>query len=425
MRPEAVGICGSEVEGYLGHMGNRTPPLVMGHEFAGVVVAAGAGAGAWEGARVTVNPLAGCGHCRLCAAGQENLCPRRTLIGVHHDGAFADLVTAPAANVRALPDDVTARVGALVEPLANGVHAVRLGLAGDPVARAVVLGAGTIGLMTLQAALLSGIEHVSVLEPQAQRRERALALGAHEAFGDRDEALEAVREATDGLGADLVLDAVGAQATRAMALELLRPGGQAVYIGLAADDTTLGFHGIVRGQLGLRGSYAYTMADFEQALAWLADGRASVGELPAVQPLDDGPDAFARLAGGPAARDGQGLPRRRRTGRLSGGRARRAHGAGHRRLERHRPGHRARLRRRRRARARRGAAPRAHRGRRPPGATSSPIASTSPIARPSRALAGAWRPRARCTRSSPRRGRTSRRAASSSSRPRPSTTSSR
>jgi threonine dehydrogenase-like Zn-dependent dehydrogenase len=153
--------------------------------------------------------------------------------------------------------------------------------------------------MTLQAALLSGIEHVSVLEPQAQRRERALALGAHEAFSDDDQALEAVREATDGLGADLVLDAVGAQATRAMALELLRPGAQAVYIGLAADDTTLGFHGIVRGQLGLRGSYAYTMADFEQALAWLADGRASVGELPAVQPLDDGPDAFARLAEGP------------------------------------------------------------------------------------------------------------------------------
>jgi threonine dehydrogenase-like Zn-dependent dehydrogenase len=138
-----------------------------------------------------------------------------------------------------------------------------------------------------------------VLEPQAQRRERALALGAHAAFGDGDEALEAVRAASDGLGADLVLDAVGAQATRAMALALLRPGAQAVCIGLAADDTTLGFHGIVRGQLGLRGSYAYTMADFEQALEWLADGRASVGELTAVRPLEEGPDAFARLAEGP------------------------------------------------------------------------------------------------------------------------------
>jgi threonine dehydrogenase-like Zn-dependent dehydrogenase len=290
VRPSAVGICGSEVEGYLGHMGNRTPPLVMGHEFAGVVVAAGEGAGRWEGARVAVNPLLGCGRCRLCEAGKENLCPERTLIGVHHDGAFADLVPAPAANVRALPDGMAARTGALVEPLANGVHAVRLGLAGGPVRRAVVLGAGTIGLMTLQAALLSGIEHVAVLEPQDQRRERALALGAHE--------VHAAAEEVPG-DADLTLDAVGAQATRRLALELLAPGARAVYVGLAADDTTLGFHHVVRGQLTLQGSYAYTMADFEQALEWLAGERVSVGDLAAVRPLSDGPEAFARLAAGP------------------------------------------------------------------------------------------------------------------------------
>jgi (R,R)-butanediol dehydrogenase / meso-butanediol dehydrogenase / diacetyl reductase len=290
VRPAAVGICGSEVEGYLGRMGNRTPPLVMGHEFAGVVVAAGDGAGGWEGARVAVNPLAGCGRCRLCAAGKENLCPERTLIGVHHDGAFADLVRAPAANVRALPDGMAARTGALVEPLANGVHAVRLGLAGGPVRRAVVLGAGTIGLMTLQAALLSGIEHVAVLEPQDERRDRALALGAHEVHGAAEEVLGDV---------DLTLDAVGAQATRRLALALLAPGARAVYIGLAADETNLGFHHVVRGQLTLQGSYAYTMPDFEQALEWLADGRVSVGELAAVRPLSDGPGAFASLAAGP------------------------------------------------------------------------------------------------------------------------------
>jgi threonine dehydrogenase-like Zn-dependent dehydrogenase len=299
VRPAAVGICGSEVEGYLGHMGNRTPPLVMGHEFAGVVVAAGEGAAPWEGARVAVNPLAGCGRCRLCAAGRENLCPRRTLIGVHHDGAFADLVRAPAANVRALPDAMTARTGALVEPLANGVHAVRLGLAGEPVDRALVIGAGTIGLMTLQAALLSGIEHIAVLEPHAERRERALALGAHEAYGDAESAAEALRAATDGLGADLTLDAVGAEVTRRLAVTLVAPGARAVCIGLAADATTLGFHDVVRGQITIQGSYAYTMADFEQALEWLAENRVSVGELAAVRPLEDGPDAFARLASGP------------------------------------------------------------------------------------------------------------------------------
>jgi threonine dehydrogenase-like Zn-dependent dehydrogenase len=303
LQPQAVGICGSEVEGYLGHQANRTPPLVMGHEFAGVVVRAGADAAELEGARVAVNPLSGCGQCRLCRTGYANLCRDRKLIGVHSDGAFADLVRAPAASARVLPDGVSARTGALVEPLANGVHAVRLGLARGPVGRAVVLGAGTIGLVTLQAALLAGIEHVALLEPQADRRERAASLGAHATYGSDGEALDAEHAATDGLGADLVLDAVGAEATRRLALELLRPGGHAVYVGLAADDTTIGFHDVVRGQLALEGSYAYTMDDFEQAFEWLVGGHASLGELGPVRPLDDGPDAFAALAGGPPPAD--------------------------------------------------------------------------------------------------------------------------
>src|SRR3954449_1121438 len=126
LEAEAVGICGSEVEGYLGHMGNRTPPLVMGHEFAGRVVAAGDGVSELEGRRVAVNPLSGCGDCRLCNAGHSNLCLHRVLVGVHVPGAFADFVKVRAADARVLPDGVSSRVGALMEPLANGVHAVRL-----------------------------------------------------------------------------------------------------------------------------------------------------------------------------------------------------------------------------------------------------------------------------------------------------------
>jgi threonine dehydrogenase-like Zn-dependent dehydrogenase len=295
LRPEAVGICGSEIEGYLGHMGNRTPPLVMGHEFAGTVIAAGDGAEEWVGRRVAVNPIESCGECRLCRTGNENICPERTLIGIHSSGAFADLVRAPAANARELPDGVSSRVGALVEPLANGVHAVRLGLDGFDVERSVVLGAGTIGLVTLQAARLAGIPYVGVLELSEERRAQARALGADEVFGDVGEAAEAI----GGMGADLVLDAVGAQATRAAALELVRPGGRAVYVGLAADDTTLGFHDVVRRQVTLQGSYAYTMADYDQAHQWLISGEASLGDLPDVLPLEDGPDMFARLAKGP------------------------------------------------------------------------------------------------------------------------------
>jgi 2-desacetyl-2-hydroxyethyl bacteriochlorophyllide A dehydrogenase len=288
VQPQAVGICGSEIEGYLGHMGNRTPPLIMGHEFAGLVVAAGGDAKALEGERVAVNPLSGCGECRLCRSGLTNLCRDRKLIGVHSAGAFADLVRAPAASARRLPEGVSARAGAMAEPLANGVHAVGLGMAHGAVERAVVLGAGTIGIVTLQAALLAGIERVEVVEPQPERRALAKQLGAHETHEQRAEP-----------DADLVIDAVGRQATRALGLELLRPGGRLVCIGLANDDTTLGFHGVVRNQLAIQGSYAYTMEEYETALAHLVNGRAKLGELKAVEPLEDGPDAFARLAGGP------------------------------------------------------------------------------------------------------------------------------
>jgi 2-desacetyl-2-hydroxyethyl bacteriochlorophyllide A dehydrogenase len=285
VRPEAVGICGSEVEGYLGHMGNRIPPLIMGHEFAGTVIAAGEGASELEGARVAVNPLSGCGQCRLCRAGDTNLCRERVLIGVHAPGAFADFVTVPAADARVLPDGVSSRLGALMEPLANGVHAVRLAPPGAE--RAVVVGAGTIGLVTLQAALLLGIPHVAVVERHEARRDRALALGGHAGEAEPGEA-------------DLVLDAVGAEATRRLGLELLRPGGTMVCIGLAADDTTLGFHDVVRSQHRIQGSYAYTMPDFEQAHEWIVSGQADLGDdLTAVRPLEDGPEQFARLAGGP------------------------------------------------------------------------------------------------------------------------------
>jgi threonine dehydrogenase-like Zn-dependent dehydrogenase len=302
VRPEAVGICGSEIEGYLGKMGNRTPPLVMGHEFAGTVTEVGEGVEEdLVGREVAVNPLSSDGTCPLCRGGYTNLCPNRRLIGIHSPGGFAEYALAPVQNVYPLPEGVEARTGALAEPLANGVHAVRLGLAGHLVEHAVVAGAGTIGLMCLQAAVLDGIPEVSVVEPHEARREQALELGARAAYASGEEAREALEEPTEGLGADLVIDAVGAEVTRRMAVgELLRPGGCAVFVGLHDDDTTLGFHGVVRGQLDLQGSYAFTAEDYEQALEWLVEGRAGIGELPPVLPLEEGPSAFAELVRGPS-----------------------------------------------------------------------------------------------------------------------------
>ena len=157
-----------------------------------------------------------------------------------------------------------------------------------------MLGGGTIGLVTLQAALLSGIEQVALLEPQPERRERARASAPTRSTARRGGGARATSPPTS-------CSTRSARRRRARRRAAGAPGGQAVYIGLAADDTTLGFHGIVRGQLTLQGSYAYTMDDFEQAFEWLVSGQASLGELPAVRPLEDGPARSPRSRR-PAAR---------------------------------------------------------------------------------------------------------------------------
>ena len=291
VQSEAAGICGSEVEGYLGRMSNRVPPLVMGHEFAGTVTGVGAGVDrSWVGKRVAVNPIVGCGHCRYCVRGDRNLCPERFLVGVGVPGGFASTAVVPERCLFEMPAGMDARLGALVEPLANGVHAIRSGAPAGATS-AVVIGAGTIGLACMQAALLHGIELVTVLERHPTRRDHALRLGAHEAFASGDELKP---------GVDLVVDAAGADDTRRLAIEL-NPAGTAVFIGLHHDQTPLPWHTVIRGNHTVKGVFGYSDADFQQALDWLAEGRAGIGDLKAVLPLEEGPDAFATLAEGPTA----------------------------------------------------------------------------------------------------------------------------
>src|SRR5437867_7828855 len=295
VQPEAAGICGSEIEGYLGRMSNRTPPLVMGHEFAGTVTAAGSGAGGeWAGRRAAVNRRLSCRSCARCVAGERNLCAQRRLIGVHVAGGFAERVAVPAANLIALPDRVDTRTGALVEPLANAVHAVGLGRRLVATETATVFGAGTIGLFALHAARAAGIADVRVVEPYAARRAAAVAAGARAAHAD---AADLARERR----ADLVIDAVGATVTRRAALDVVRPGGAVVLLGLHEEESALSFHRIVRDQVALQGSFAYSDADFAAALELLTSGKVSLGELTGTRPLAAGPEAFATLAAGPTA----------------------------------------------------------------------------------------------------------------------------
>jgi threonine dehydrogenase-like Zn-dependent dehydrogenase len=183
--------------------------------------------------------------------------------------------------------DMAARLGALVEPLANGVHAIRKG-APDRASSAVVIGAGTIGLACMQAALLHGIENVTVIEHHPTRRAQALRLGARAAHASVDDVKG---------GVDLVVDAVGSEATRLLAIELLGPGGTAVFIGMHDDETALPWRRVIRGNHRSRRLRVFRRR-FQQALDWLADGRRALRSEGAAA-LEDRPDAFATLAKGP------------------------------------------------------------------------------------------------------------------------------
>jgi threonine dehydrogenase-like Zn-dependent dehydrogenase len=288
VKTEAAGICGSEVEGYLGRMSNRNPPLVMGHEYAGLVTEVGEGVDPlWSHRRVAGNPIVGCGRCHYCAAGDRNLCPDRHLLGIAAPGGFAAYSVVPERCLFSMPEGMDPRMGALVEPLANGVHVVRQSGAGR--GRVVIIGAGTIGLGCLQAALLDGAEQVTVVERHPRRREHALALGAQPAVADFTEVEPR---------ADLVVDAAGSEATRLAAVELLGPAGTACFVGLHSDETALPWHRIIRANIRVQGTFGYADRDFQQALDWLAAGRAVI-PLSELRPLEDGPAEFERLARGP------------------------------------------------------------------------------------------------------------------------------
>jgi len=168
---EATGICGSEVEGYLGMMSNRVPPLVMGHEFAGTVTEVGESVDTWLGKRVAVNPMSAAATAPTAPAAVAISCPERYLLGVGVPGGFAATVSVPERCLFEMPAGMDARLGALAEPLANGVHAIRQG-APDGAKTAAVIGAGTIGLGCMQAACCMASLHHSDRAPSDAARAR-------------------------------------------------------------------------------------------------------------------------------------------------------------------------------------------------------------------------------------------------------------
>jgi threonine dehydrogenase-like Zn-dependent dehydrogenase len=274
----AAGICGSELHGAR-HPGFRKPPLIMGHEFAGLTAG---------GDAVVVNPILSCGHCALCQRGLRHICRERQIIGVHRAGGFAERVAVPASALRPVPPGMPWETAALIEPAANAVHAwnragAALGAGAAEGARVAVIGCGAIGLLCTAMALAGGADRVDVSDMSPDRLAAAQRLGAG--------------AAGQGLAGeyDVVFDAVGSAATRAASVAHQRPGGVAVWLGLAGEEAGFDANALVRSEKRVLGSFAYSDEEFASAMALVREWDLTWA---AGYPLASGAAIFTELMNG-------------------------------------------------------------------------------------------------------------------------------
>lgn len=300
VRVEACGICGSDVHGYDGSSGRRIPPIVMGHEAAGTVEAVGAKVRDYaKGDRVTFDSTVYCGECAFCRRGEVNLCDNRQVIGVscgdyRRHGAFAELVAVPQRILYHLPAGITFAEAAMLEAVSVALHGVRVS---EPKGgeTALVVGAGMIGLLTLQAARAAGCKRVFITDVDDTRLALARQVGADETLRSGPELVPAILKLTSGAGVDLAYEAVGRNETVAAAIDCTRKGGTVTLIGNIVPEVTLPLQKVVTRQIRLQGSCA-SAGEYPQAIELIANGKIQVGPLiTAVASLEEGPRWFERL----------------------------------------------------------------------------------------------------------------------------------
>ena len=300
VRVRACGICGSDVHGFDGSTGRRIPPLVMGHEAAGVVERAGSAVrDLAPGDRVTFDSTIYCGQCFYCARGEVNLCDNRQVMGVspgpyRRHGAFAEFVAVPRRIVYKLPDSLGFEQAALIEAASVAVHAVNI----TPVRigdTAVVVGAGMIGVLAVQALRTAGCSQVIAVDLEDSRLEMARAAGATDTLNAKTDVAAAVLARTEGRGAAIAVECVGAEAPIRTAIASVRKGGAVTLVGNVTPQVSIPLQEVVTRQIRLQGSCA-SNGEYPAVIALLASGAIRVDPLiSAVAPLTDGPHWFDRL----------------------------------------------------------------------------------------------------------------------------------
>ena len=298
---KACGICGSDVHGYDGSSGRRIPPLVMGHEAAGVVTEIGPEVSRFSvGQRVTFDSMISCGSCRVCLEGSTNLCADRRVLGVscetyRQSGCFAEFVAVPEHIVYEIPDDLAFEHAALVEPVSVAVHAVSL-LDIPSGATAVVVGTGMIGLLVVQALKVAGCKQIVAIDIDAFKLNLAKELGAtHCLQATAVDVVSEVLAITNGVGVDIAMEVVGKTDPLRTAIDCVRLGGQAGLVGNLQPNVDLPLQKVVTRELKLVGSCG-SSGEYPRCIELMASGQIQVSPLISqVTTLDRGPEFFQRL----------------------------------------------------------------------------------------------------------------------------------
>jgi L-gulonate 5-dehydrogenase len=305
VRPEAVGLCGSDFHYFLGHLGDAVGPdlypRVQGHEFAGVLESLGPGcpAGLRAGERVAVWPVTACGHCYPCRIGRRNVCSNISVVGIHRDGALQERVRVPADQVFPV-GDLGPALAALIEPVSIAIRAVvRARL--EKGEKAVVLGAGPIGQSVATAALDRGAS-VLLVDRVASRVERGGAVGAELLTLEEDDDLVAAgREWAGGEGPEVVFEATGVPELVQTAVRLVSQAGRVVVVGLSAHDAPLRVGDLAFREIDVLGVSCCNGDEFAEAAALVARRRdALAGLLTHEFTLDETPVAIDYAIGHPA-----------------------------------------------------------------------------------------------------------------------------
>jgi (R,R)-butanediol dehydrogenase/meso-butanediol dehydrogenase/diacetyl reductase len=304
IRTRYIGICGSDLHLWAGDIGGVDPPVVIGHEIMGEVVAApldSAGGRFAAGDRVVVEPMLTCGHCRPCREGYEHVCHSLKIMGVHADGGAAPLMRVPVRRLHRVPDALPSEIAALAEPVAVAVHMVKRAeiALGDSV---LVIGGGPIGYLVAAVARAGGAGRVAISEVSQARLDFCRRAGFDVIDARASDTAEAMRTMTGGEGADVVVEVAGHPSASPVMIDAARGWGRVLIGGVHGTKPPVDLRAISVKELRLIGARVYTSREFATAIALLASGALDVAKLvTSVVPLDEAvPRGFKPLRESPA-----------------------------------------------------------------------------------------------------------------------------